>query len=73
MPVKILENSVAIIGCSSRFPGSENNHEFWKTLEKGQNHITETPPDRWSVDAFYDEFGDAPGKTYIRHGGFIDR
>ena len=30
-------NKVAIVGMSGRFPGSENIHEFWETLKKGQD------------------------------------
>ncbi|WP_193199909.1 non-ribosomal peptide synthetase/type I polyketide synthase [Nostoc sp. MG11] len=65
---------IAIIGMGCRFPGNANSPEaFWQLLCNKVDAITEIPPDRWNIDAYYDSNPDTPGKTYTRHGGFVDR
>ena len=63
---------IAIIGLSCRFPGAANPEAFWELLRQGQDAITEVPPRRWNVDSLFDPSPDAPGKMYVRHGGFLD-
>ena len=64
--------AIAIIGVGCRFPGGVNDPEaYWQLLSSGQNPITEVPPDRWDVDAYYDPDPSALGKAYTRHGGFL--
>lgn len=64
---------IAIIGVGCRFPGADGPDQFWRVLRDGVDAITEVPPDRWRVDDYYDPDPDTPGKTYARHGGFLDR
>ncbi len=67
------EKSIAIIGMGCRFPGRADTPElFWRNLREGVDTITEIPPERWDVDAYYDPNPDAPGKTYVRHGAFLE-
>jgi acyl transferase domain-containing protein/acyl carrier protein len=68
-----LSEPVAVIGIGCRFPGAEGPEQFWQLLLSGRDAITEIPPDRWDVDAWYDPGPQAPGKTYSRWGGFLDR
>src|SRR5689334_2754430 len=64
---------IAIIGMACRFPGGVRDTEsFWQLLRNGVDAVTEVPPDRWDVDAYYDPDPDAPGKMNTRWGGFID-
>jgi len=64
---------IAIVGMGFRFPGGAKDADsFWHLLENGIDAITEIPPQRWDVDAYYDSNPDTPGKMYTRYGGFID-
>jgi acyl transferase domain-containing protein/SAM-dependent methyltransferase len=63
---------IAVIGIGCRFPGGADSPEaFWELLREGRDAITEVPPDRWDVDAWYDPNPDTPGKISCRHGGFV--
>ena len=64
---------VAIIGVGCRLPGADRPELFWQLLRQGVDAITEVPPDRWDVDAFYDPEPATPGKMNTRWGGFLDR
>jgi len=63
---------IAIVGIGCRYPGDITSPAtFWRALLDGVDAITETPPDRWDADAFYDPDPNAPGKIITRHGGFM--
>lgn len=62
---------IAIIGLSCRFPQAEGPQAFWELLRSGVDAITEVPPDRWDVDAFHATEPGA-GKVTTRFGAFLD-
>ena len=64
------ENSpIAIIGMACRFPGGVSNPaEFWSLLVNGVDAISEVPPTRWDVDAYY---GDKPGQIRTRNSQLV--
>ncbi|GHO72105.1 polyketide synthase [Ktedonobacter sp. SOSP1-52] len=64
---------IAIIGMGCRFPGAPNPQAFWRLMCDGIDAITEVPPDRYDVDAFYDPRPATPGKVMSRYGGFLDQ
>ena len=65
---------IAIVGIGCRFPGGADGPDaYWRMLRDGVDATREVPADRWDVDRFYDDDPDAPGKTYSRRGGFLDR
>ncbi len=64
---------IAIVGMSCRFPGGANStDEYWNLLSNGINAIDEVPSQRWDIDQIFSENPEAPGKSYCRHGGFLD-
>jgi acyl transferase domain-containing protein/NADPH:quinone reductase-like Zn-dependent oxidoreductase/thioesterase domain-containing protein/acyl carrier protein len=64
---------IAIVGIGCRFPGGANNPAaFWQNLCAGLDGITEIPPDRWNIQAYYHPAPGRAGKTNARWGGFID-
>jgi 3-oxoacyl-(acyl-carrier-protein) synthase/acyl carrier protein len=70
--VRDLDEPIAIVGMGCRFPGDADSPEkYWSLLRDGVDAISEVPPDRWDIDAFFDADPDAPGKMYARHGGFL--
>jgi acyl transferase domain-containing protein/SAM-dependent methyltransferase len=65
---------IAVIGIGCRFPGGVDSPDaFWKLLSDGVDAISEVPPDRFDIDAYYDPDPDAPGRIATRWGGFLDR
>ncbi|WP_208346215.1 beta-ketoacyl synthase N-terminal-like domain-containing protein, partial [Aetokthonos hydrillicola] len=64
---------IAIIGMGCRFPGQVNHPEtYWNFLYNGIDAITEVPLERWDYNTHYDSNPNAPGKTYTRHGAFLE-
>ncbi len=64
---------IAIIGAACRFPGANNLNEFWQLIDQGIDATGQIPASRWDVDKLYDPTGTEPGKTPIRHGGFVSQ
>ncbi len=68
----VSDEPIAIIGMACRFPGGGNDPAlYWRILRDGKDGVSEVPPDRWDVDAYYDPNPDAPGKMNTRWGGFL--
>ncbi|RKZ92367.1 MAG: hypothetical protein DRR19_04435 [Candidatus Parabeggiatoa sp. nov. 1] len=64
---------IAIIGMGCRLPGGvDTPDKFWSLLHNGVDAITDIPPSRWDINAYYDSDPDAPGKMYVKAGGFLD-
>lgn len=67
-----VNNDIAVIGISCRFPGGITNpDEFWNFLVEQQDGITSVPDERWK-EADY-SFGnhEEPGNNGIKSGGFL--
>ncbi|MCB2360148.1 SDR family NAD(P)-dependent oxidoreductase [Clostridium estertheticum] len=66
-----INNDVAIIGMSGKYPMAKNLKEFWDNLKLGKNCISEIPESRWDYN-LYREIKHPTGKPISRWGGFID-
>lgn len=65
--------NIAIVGLGCRLPGGVSGAgDFWRLLAEGVDATREIPADRWDVDAFFDADPGAPGRMYVRRGGFLD-
>ncbi|WP_370040911.1 type I polyketide synthase [Micromonospora sp. M71_S20] len=64
---------IAIVGMSCLLPGGIRSPEqFWDLLVEGRDAVGPFPTDRgWDIDDLFDPDPDAPGKTYVREGGFL--
>ncbi len=64
---------IAVIGMSCRLPGGvDTPDKFWKLLHDGVDAISETPADRWDIDAYFDPNPETPGRIYTRYGGYVE-
>lgn len=65
---------IAIVGMACRFPGGVANlDDFWSLMADGRDGIVDIPADRLDLEKFYDARADAPGKIYVRRGGFLQQ
>ncbi len=70
---RIRVESIAIIGIGCRFPGANCLEDFWYLLQNGVDAITEVPPDRWDIDAFYNPEPATSGTMNTRFGSFLEK
>src|ERR1700737_2579000 len=64
---------IAVIGMACRLPGSiDSPNLLWEALLRGDDLITEIPPERWDADEYYDPEPGVPGRSGSRWGAFID-
>lgn len=70
-----LHCDIAIIGVAGRYPRAANLNEFWKNLYEGRDCIEEIPPNRWSLESFFEPDRNKAvekGLSYSKWGGFLN-
>ncbi len=64
---------VAVIGMACRLPGGIDSPDLlWEALLRGDDLVTEIPPDRWDIDEYYDPEPGVPGRSICKWGAFMD-
>ncbi|MFF8595029.1 beta-ketoacyl synthase N-terminal-like domain-containing protein [Streptomyces sp. NPDC015220] len=64
--------SVAVIGMACRLPGASAPDELWALLRDAVDVTSETPRDRYDVDALHSP-EPRQGRMAARRGGYVDR
>lgn len=70
-PAARLDEPIAIVGLSCRFPEAPNAAAYWRLLIDGVDAIREVPPERWDLERFFSPDAAAPGRMSTRWGGFL--
>ena len=64
---------IAVIGMACRLPGGiDSPDQLWEALLRGDDLVTEVPPERWDTDEYYDPEPGVPGRTVSKWGAFLD-
>ena len=68
-----VDEPVAIVGMSCRYPGpARTSEELWQLVVEGGDAISAFPVDRgWHLEGLYDPNPEHPGTSYSREGGFV--
>ncbi|MCD0447587.1 SDR family NAD(P)-dependent oxidoreductase [Actinocorallia sp. API 0066] len=71
--VTVTDEPVAVVGVGLRLPGGvDDPAALWSLLLSGADLVGEFPTDRgWDLEGMFDPDPDAPGKSYVREGGFL--
>ena len=67
-----IEDDIAIIGLSGRYPQAKTLEEFWKHIANGEDLIVEVPPERWDANSNFSSDRMNKGSVYSKWGSFID-
>ncbi|MFI5510329.1 sulfolipid-1 biosynthesis phthioceranic/hydroxyphthioceranic acid synthase [Mycobacterium sp. NPDC051804] len=64
---------IAVVGMACRLPGGiDSPEQLWDALLRGDDLITEIPPDRWDAEEYYDPEPGVPGRSVSKWGAFLD-
>lgn len=68
---RLVNEPIAIVGMSCRFPNADNLNAFWKLLIEGKDTIAEIPKERWDNKNYYDPDPLADRKSIQKHASML--
>jgi acyl transferase domain-containing protein/surfactin synthase thioesterase subunit len=66
-----INEPLAIVGMSCRFPQAQNLDEFWELLKNKKSTISEISKERWDASKYYDLDPNAERKTYQKQASLL--
>ena len=66
-PLEVVDTSsrdIAVIGMACTFPGAPDVEAFWSNILRGEDAVTEVPPERWDPEVYF-------GQSTSKWGGFL--
>ncbi|SUX55285.1 Polyketide synthase PksL [Chromobacterium vaccinii] len=72
MPASSVNEPIAIVGLSGRYPEAWDLAAYWRNLSEGRDCIIEVPASRWDWREHYSEDRGEAGRHYSKWGGFIE-
>ncbi|WP_338784234.1 SDR family NAD(P)-dependent oxidoreductase [Streptomyces sp. DG1A-41] len=68
------DEPVAIVAMACRYPGGVMDPgDLWALVASGSDAVGDMPRDRgWDLEGLYDPEPGRPGRSYTRHGAFLD-
>lgn len=70
--VEDLQDAIAVVGMSCRFPSAPSIEAYWQNLRHGRCSFREVPSNRWSIEQYYDPRPETAGKSTSKWGAFVD-
>jgi acyl transferase domain-containing protein/phosphopantetheinyl transferase (holo-ACP synthase) len=62
---------IAITGMSCLFPGAPGLDAYWHNILRGDDSVSDPPPEAWDPDVYYDPEFTNPDATYCKRGGYL--
>ncbi|MEU9330801.1 SDR family NAD(P)-dependent oxidoreductase [Streptomyces canus] len=68
------DEPIAIVAMACRYPGGVMDPgDLWALVASGSDAVGDMPRDRgWDLEGLYDPEPGRPGRSYTRHGAFLD-
>ncbi|MGW1507202.1 SDR family NAD(P)-dependent oxidoreductase, partial [Streptomyces mirabilis] len=72
-PAAADDEPIVVVGIGCRFPGDISSPvDLWRVVIQEQTVVSDFPDNRdWDLERIFDEDPDAPGRSYVRKGGFL--
>ena len=65
------DRAIAVVGVGAVLPDAPDAPTYWQNIRNKRYSIYDVPPDRWSLEDYYDPDPSAPYKTYSKIGGWV--